>query len=301
MKHIIKAAEMREFALKMRRARGKQPKTIGFVPTMGALHEGHMSLIEAAKRENNRVIVSIFVNPAQFAANEDLNEYPRNLKADIKKLKQAKAVTCLFTPGEAEMYPEGYASYVRVENEMTKVLCGASRPEHFKGVTTIVAKLLNIINPDRMYLGQKDLQQAVILKKMAKELNYQAEVKICPTVRGKDGLALSSRNGYLTPEQRNSAPALYKALKVAESMVELGERDAQSVIKEIRRKLKEENVEAEYVEAVDPGTMLKKEKISGKTAILAAVFVGKTRLIDNTIIDMDEWNAVKKENKEDAL
>jgi pantoate--beta-alanine ligase len=258
---------------------------IGFVPTMGALHDGHLSLIYAAANECNKIIVSIFVNPKQFGPGEDFNKYPRDIKKDIKLLRTTKKVNCIFIPEVNEMYPSDYGTYVQLENEMPKVLCGVSRPNHFKGVTTIVSKLLNIVKPDKLYLGQKDMQQAVILKKMINDLNYKIDVIICPIVREKDGLAMSSRNTYLTPDERNIAPVLRKALQIGESMIELGERDPQVVIKEIKRKIKETNAEIDYVEIVDPETLIKKERISGKVLIAAAIFIGNTRLIDNTIVE----------------
>jgi pantoate--beta-alanine ligase len=284
MKVISSIQEIHEYTAKLK----KRGHTIGFAPTMGALHEGHVSLMAAARLANKKVIASIFVNPAQFAPGEDFDKYPRNIKKDLKFLRETKNVDCVFTPVETDIYPEGYASYVELSNDMPKILEGVARPSHFKGVTTVVAKLLNIVKPDRLYLGQKDLQQAVILKKMAADLNYITEVVICPVVREKDGLAMSSRNMYLTPEQRNSAPALYKSLQMAESMIELGERDAQVLVKEIKRKLKDENVEIDYVEVVDPVNLAKKERISGRTAIVAAIYVGKIRLIDNTIINLKD-------------
>ncbi len=280
MKIIGTLSEMHEYTAKLK----KRSHTIGFVPTMGALHEGHMSLVEAADKQNEKVIVSIYVNPSQFGAGEDFEKYPRPIKKDLKMLKASKKVDCVFTPDNAMMYPEGYATYVALENEMTKCLCGITRPEHFKGVTTIVTKLLNIVKPDRLYLGQKDAQQSVVLTKMAADLNYQTEVVVCPIFREKDGLALSSRNMYLTPEERNTAPALYKSLQMAESMIELGEKSCDTLKKEIRRKLKESNIEIDYVEIVDAKTLKPLEKITGSALIAAAIYVGKTRLIDNTII-----------------
>jgi pantoate--beta-alanine ligase len=282
MKVIGSIQEMHEYVNKLKRRK----HTIGFAPTMGALHEGHLSLMAAAKQANEKVIASIFVNPTQFAAGEDFEKYPRDVKKDLKLLKNTKNVDCVFTPGAKDMYPEAYASYVTLENDMTKVLCGVTRPGHFKGVTTIVAMLLNIVKPDRLYLGQKDLQQAMILKKMIADLKYPVETVVCPIWREKDGLAMSSRNMYLNPDERNSAPALYKSLQMAESMVELGERDSQVVVREIKRKLKEANVEIDYVEVVDPELLVKKDRISSRSAIAAAVYIGKTRLIDNTIINL---------------
>jgi pantoate--beta-alanine ligase len=284
MKVISSIQEMHDYVNKLKRRK----HTIGFAPTMGALHEGHLSLMSAAKEGNTKVIASIFVNPTQFAAGEDFEKYPRDVKKDLKLLKSTKKVDCVFTPDVKEIYPTGYAGYVTLENEMTKVLCGATRPGHFKGVTTVVAMFLNIVKPDRLYLGQKDLQQAMILKKMISDLKYPVELVICAIIREKDGLALSSRNMYLNPEERNSAPALHKSLQMAESMVELGERNTQVLIKEIKRKLKEANVEIDYVEVVDPDTLVKKERISDRCAIAAAVYVGKTRLIDNSIIKLKD-------------
>jgi pantoate--beta-alanine ligase len=281
MKIISNIDEMRSYTAKL----VKRGHSIGFVPTMGALHLGHISLVDAAAADS-KVIVSIFVNQTQFAPNEDFNAYPRPIKKDIKLLRSTKKVDCLFAPDADEMYPDGFASYVALENSMTTCLCGVTRPTHFKGVTTVIAKFLNIVNPDRIYLGQKDAQQAMIIIKMMKDLNYRTQAVICPIVREKDGLALSSRNAYLTPEQRSSAPIIFKSLQMVESMVELGERNAETIKKEIRRKIKEENLEIDYVEAVSAADLKQAEQLSGKVLIAAAVFVGKTRLIDNIIIDI---------------
>lgn len=282
MKIITNILNMHNYIDKIKR---NKKNIIGFVPTMGALHDGHLSLIYAAANECNKIVVSIFVNPLQFGPGEDFNKYPRDIKRDIKLLRSTKKVNCVFIPEVNEMYPPGYATYVQLENEMPKVLCGIRRPTHFKGVTTIVCKLLNIVKPNKLYLGQKDMQQAVILKKMINDLNYKIDVIICPIIREKDGLAMSSRNTYLTPDERNIAPILRKALQIGESMIELGERDPQVVIKEIKRKIKETNAEIDYVEIVDPETLMKKERISGKVLIAAAIFIGNTRLIDNTIVE----------------
>ena len=234
--------------------------------------------------------MSIFVNPLQFGPNEDFNKYPRNTKKDIKLLRTTKKVNCVFMPEADEMYSSDFATFVQLENQMPKVLCGITRPTHFKGVTTVVCKLLNIVKPDKLYLGQKDMQQAVILKKMIMDLNYKTEVVICPIVREKDGLAMSSRNSYLTPDERNIAPILRKSLQLGESMIELGERDSQTIIKEITRKIKETNAQIDYVEIVDPDTLLKKERIAGRILIAAAIYIGSTRLIDNTLIELKENN-----------
>jgi pantoate--beta-alanine ligase len=284
LKIIRNINEMQKYSDSIRRAARKTPHVIGFVPTMGYLHEGHLSLVKAAAKESTKVVVSIFVNPAQFGPNEDFSKYPRDEERDLSLLEEIKEVDCVFIPSADEMYPEGYATYLNVENEMTKVLCGLSRPGHFKGVTTVVAKLINAVKPDKMFLGHKDMQQVIILTKMMKDMNYDTGVVICPTAREKDGLALSSRNSYLSPEERNTAPALYKSLQMAESMAELGERDAAVIVREIKRKLKEEKVEIDYVEVVNPYTLEKTDRISGEALIAAAIYVGKTRLIDNTII-----------------
>jgi pantoate--beta-alanine ligase len=282
MKIISDIKEMREYVLKLK----KRGHTIGFVPTMGALHDGHMSLVSAAAADNEYVVVSIFVNSTQFAPGEDFEKYPRPISGDIKMLKATKNCDCLFTPDNALMYPDDYATYIQVENDMPKCLCGVTRPIHFKGVTTVISKFLNIINPDRIYFGQKDAQQSIIVTKMVKDMNYAAEVVVCPIFREKDGLALSSRNIYLTPEQRNTAPVLNKTLQMAESMIELGERSCEVIKKEMRRKLKEGNVVIDYVETVDFVTLKPVDKIAGKVLIAAAIYVGKTRLIDNTIVDI---------------
>lgn len=283
MKIINKISDMHYYIDKIKR---NKKNIIGFVPTMGALHEGHLSLIFSASNECNKIIVSIFVNPVQFGQNEDFEKYPRDLKRDLKLLRNTKKVNCVFIPEVNEMYPSDYATYIQLENEMPKVLCGVSRPTHFKGVTTIVGKFLNIIKPDKLYLGQKDMQQAVILKKMVIDLNYKTEVVICPIIREKDGLAMSSRNAYLTPDERNIATILRKALQIGESMIELGEQDSQIIIKEIKRKIKETNAEIDYVEIVDPDTLAKKERVSGRVLIAAAIFIGNKRLIDNTIVEL---------------
>ncbi|MCX8093886.1 MAG: pantoate--beta-alanine ligase [Candidatus Goldbacteria bacterium] len=282
MKIINSISDMHDYIDKIKR---NKKNIIGFIPTMGALHDGHLSLIHAAAKDCNKIVVSIFVNPIQFGPSEDFNKYPRDIKKDTKLLRSIKKVNCVFIPDVNEMYPPDYATYVQLENEMPKVLCGISRPTHFKGVTTVVCKLLNIVKPDKLYLGQKDMQQAVILKKMIKDLNYKIDIIICPIIREKDGLAMSSRNVYLTPDERNIAPILRKALQIGESMIELGEKDPQVIIKEIKRKIKETDATIDYVEIVDPETLLKKERISGKVLIAAAIFVGNTRLIDNTIVE----------------
>ena len=282
MKIIKEIKEMHNYIKKLKR-RGY---SIGFVPTMGFLHDGHLSLMKKASEENKKVIVSIFVNPLQFAPNEDFAQYPRDLNRDLKMIKGLKCVSCVFIPEKDEMYGSDFATSVELTNLMPKVLCGVTRPSHFKGVTTVVAKLLNIVKPDKLYLGQKDMQQAVILRKMINDLSYDTEVVICPIVREKDGLAMSSRNTYLSPEEREKAPVLYKSLQFAESMIELGERSSEIIIGEIKRKLKEAGVEIDYIEIVDADTLEKKEKIEGKVLIAGAIYIGKVRLIDNIIVNV---------------
>lgn len=259
-----------------------QKKSIGFVPTMGALHAGHLSLIQKARRENDIAVLSIFVNPTQFGKGEDLSSYPRQEKKDILLAKKEK-VDILFLPTEKMMYPFGYLTYVQV-GEMGDILCGASRPDHFQGVTTIVTKLLNIVTPNRLYLGQKDAQQALIIQKMINDLNLNVNVKICPTVREADGLALSSRNSYLTQQQREEAPVLLKSLKKAKQAVLSGTNNATKIKQMIQTTITDNSSGIiDYVECVDAETLRSLKMIQGKVLIALAVKFGKTRLIDNII------------------
>lgn len=255
-------------------------KTIGFVPTMGYLHGGHLSLVRKAKEETDFVVVSIFVNPLQFGPKEDFKEYPRNLNRDIKLLEEVKA-DLLFAPETEEMYPPGYKTYVEV-TEITDVLCGASRPGHFKGVTTVVTKLFNIVKPDKAFFGQKDAQQVAVIKKMVKDLNMDIEIVPVPIVREEDGLAMSSRNVYLNPEERKAAPILYKSLQRAKELIEKGEKNSSTILKEMEEMiLKEPLAKIDYIEIVDGETLKRKDKIEGNVLIALAVKIGKTRLIDN--------------------
>jgi pantoate--beta-alanine ligase len=256
-------------------------KTIGFVPTMGFLHDGHLSLMRRARQENDLVVVSIFVNPTQFAPNEDLDAYPRNAQRDTD-LMAAASVDMAYFPTTESLYPEGYSTYVEVQGPMTQVLCGRSRPTHFRGVTTIVAKLFNLVTPDRAYFGQKDAQQAAVIRQMAADLNFDLQVIVCPIVREADGLAMSSRNTYLTPEQRANAPVLNRALLSAGKMIAAGERSA-AVVRESILSLIEETEEAviDYVSVVDAGTLGQMHTLNGDILIALAVTFGKTRLIDN--------------------
>ncbi len=259
----------------------KNGKSIGFVPTMGYLHEGHISLIRCAKKENDVVIVSIFVNPLQFGKNEDLDKYPRDIKRDLS-ICSNEGVNVVFNPSYEEMYPEGYKTYVTVE-DLTEGLCGAYRPGHFKGVTTVVTKLFNIVKPDRAYFGKKDYQQFVVIKQMVKDLNMDVEIIGCPIVREDDGLAMSSRNKYLSQEERKSATSLSKALFHAKNMFDQGQTDPEILKKEIEKTiLSYPHVkQIQYIEIVDPDTLKPVDKARKGDVIAVAAFVGNTRLIDN--------------------
>jgi len=262
----------------------EQKKKIGFVPTMGSLHAGHLSLVRRAKKECDLVVVSIFVNPSQFGPKEDFAAYPRNLKEDSRLLETVKA-DILFYPQAAAVYPANYRTYVQIEGRLTNKLCGFYRPEHFKGVTTIVAKLFNMVLPHRAYFGQKDAQQCVVLKKMAAELNFPVKVITLPTVREKDGLALSSRNKYLSPEERRQAPVLYQALRLAKKMIERGERNIFKVEKVMKNHLASiKNLKIQYASVVDGETLESGKIVSGNILIAIAAILGKTRLIDNLIL-----------------
>ncbi|AEX85886.1 pantoate--beta-alanine ligase [Marinitoga sp. 1135] len=258
-------------------------KTIGFVPTMGYLHKGHLSLVKQAREDNDIVVVSIFVNPTQFGPNEDFDRYPRDLNRDMELLKEFN-VDYIFHPDVMEMYPDGYSTYVE-ETKLTNVLCGKSRPGHFKGVTTIVSKLFNIVRPTRAYFGQKDAQQFRVLRKMVDDLNMDVKMVEMPIIREEDGLAMSSRNIYLKGEERVQALALYKSLLKAKELFENGERDA-TKIKEEMKKVFDENplVKVDYIEIVDEYNLEPVEKIEKRVLVAVAAFVGKARLIDNIIL-----------------
>lgn len=261
----------------------KEGQTIGFVPTMGYLHEGHMSLIDAAG-ENDKVVVSIFVNPMQFGPNEDLESYPRDLNHDAA-MCEAHGVDLIFHPTPEEMYGENFYSYVDM-NTLTQELCGLSRPVHFRGVCTVVAKLFNIVTPDKAYFGQKDAQQLAIIKRMVKDLNMPIQVVDYPIIRETDGLAKSSRNTYLSEEERKAALALSRSIFLGEEMVEKGERDAKKVIKAMTAEIEKEPLaKIDYVKMVDLETMQQVEKIEGGILTAIAVYIGKTRLIDNFIFE----------------
>ena len=267
------------------RALRKQDKdeSWGFVPTMGYLHEGHLSLVRRARQENGRVAASIFVNPTQFAPTEDLSSYPRNLERDLALLK-AENVDLVFTPSDEMMYPSDFQTTILL-SEVTKPLEGKSRPTHFAGVATIVAKLFNIVQPTRAYFGQKDAQQAVVLRQMVRDLNFSLELIVCPIVRESDGLAMSSRNKYLSPDERKAALVLSQSLQQARSAFAHGERDA-NVLRQIMTDLiyAEPLARLDYVSAAHPDTLAELAQIEDKALLSMAVFIGKTRLIDNLII-----------------
>ena len=253
---------------------------IGFVPTMGYLHEGHESLIKKASEENDRVVVSIFVNPIQFGPKEDLSTYPRDLDRDSKVCKSAGA-DIIFHPENEEMYFKDFSTFVDM-NGLTDGLCGKSRPTHFRGVCTVVTKLFNIVAPDRAYFGEKDAQQLAVIKRMVRDLNIDVEIIGCPIVREKDGLAKSSRNTYLSVEERNAATILNKSLTVAKEKIKAGERNSAAIIKLIEETINSEKLaKIDYIEVVDSLSMEKVERIEKAVLVAIAVFIGKTRLIDN--------------------
>ena len=276
MKVVTPLAELRQI-------RAELPDPFGLVPTMGFLHEGHLSLVRAAKSECASVGVSIFVNPTQFAPTEDLEAYPRDLERDLAML-EAEGVDVVWTPTAEEVYPPGFQTWVTVE-EVTKPLEGSMRPEHFRGVATVVAKLFLAFEPQRAYFGQKDAQQALVIKRMVYDLNFPLEVVVCPIVREPDGLAMSSRNTYLDPEQRRAATVLSRSLEAAQEAFVEGERQSEALRQIVKEVLESEPLaKVQYVSLADPDTL---EECSGpidRGLISMAVYVGKTRLIDNTLL-----------------
>ena len=258
--------------------------TVGFVPTMGYLHEGHKSLMEAARANNDKVVVSVFVNPMQFGPNEDLESYPRDFEKD-SALCESVGVDLIFHPEPEEMYADGFCAYVDM-NGLTTELCGKSRPIHFRGVQTVVLKLFNIVKPDRAYFGQKDAQQLAVIKRMVKDLNVDTEIVGCPIVREADGLAKSSRNTYLNPDERKAALILSRSLKLGRELIENGETDSKAVIKAITDSINTEPLaKIDYVDVVDFDTITPVDKIGKSVLVAIAVYIGKTRLIDNFIIE----------------
>ena len=279
MKLIRDMKEMQKLAQSTHR----QGRRLGFVPTMGALHQGHLSLMEHLRNKCDLLVVSIYVNPTQFAPGEDLEKYPRNLQEDLTKCKDA-GVDVVFAPADQQMYPPGFSTYVNVE-KLTEVLCGASRPSHFRGVTTVVAKLFNIVQPDVAVFGQKDYQQAIVIKRMVTDLNWETEILVAPIVREADGLAMSSRNRYLGSEARDSALMLFQALMRAYQMIKDGERSAEKLKQAMRQIITSGHQNRiEYISVVNGETLQEVKYIEGGTLLAVAVYVGQTRLIDNLLI-----------------
>jgi pantoate--beta-alanine ligase len=276
MKVITTRAEMRSLSESFR----MQGRKLGFVPTMGFLHEGHLSLMRCARQDNDIVVASIFVNPTQFGPKEDLDRYPRDAAGDCVKC-EASGVDVLFMPQASEMYPEKPSVFVTVEG-VAEVLEGALRPGHFRGVATIVAKLFNIVKPHCAYFGQKDFQQCVVIKRMVAGLDLDVEVVVLPTVREQDGLAMSSRNSYLDKEERRVAGTIWRALSEGERLFRIGQRDATVLQSAVRSVLmREPGLSIDYVEIVDPDSLMPQAVIESRIVILVAVRVGRARLIDN--------------------
>ena len=279
MQIVRSIEEMQKISL----AYKKQGKTIGFVPTMGYLHEGHLSLIRIARKKADIVVASIFVNPTQFAPNEDLDKYPRDFERD-ESLCRKEQVDIIFYPTTEIMYPVPYRTYVEVE-EITNALCGLSRPGHFKGVTTVVTKLFNIVLPDFAVFGQKDFQQASIIKQMVRDLNFPLQIILGPIVREEDGLAMSSRNAYLSVEGRKNATVLFQSLQLARQMLRQGERDAKKIKTKMAELITSVPSKIDYIEIVNANDFRSVEKVGNHTLFALAVFIENTRLIDNMYIE----------------
>ena len=280
MKIVNTVAEVREQVKEWR----KQGLTVGLVPTMGYLHEGHKSLIDRAVADNDRVVVSVFVNPMQFGPSEDLESYPRDMDRDAALCEDAGA-SLIFHPEPSEMYHDDFSSFVDMST-LTGGLCGKTRPIHFRGVCTVVSKLFNIVTPDRAYFGQKDAQQLAVIRHMVSDLNFGIEIVGCPIIREQDGLAKSSRNSYLNEEERQAALILSKSLALGKQMIAEGEKDAATIKKAIADKIETEPLaKIDYVDVVDFATITPIDQIAGETLVAIAVYIGKTRLIDNFIVE----------------
>ena len=278
MQIVHKITEVREIVSAWR----KDGLTVGLVPTMGYLHEGHQSLIRKSVEQNDRTVVSVFVNPIQFGPNEDLEAYPRDINRDMQKVEEVGG-DLIFNPEPAEMYPGHFTSFIDT-TETTELLCGAVRPIHFRGVCTVVGKLFNIVCPNRAYFGQKDAQQLATIKRFARDLNFPIEIVACPIIREEDGLAKSSRNTYLSPEERKAALILSQSLKLGKKAIEEGEKSAKKIIDIITTNIKTEPLaRIDYVEVVDFENIQRVDTIEGETLVAIAVYIGKTRLIDNFI------------------
>lgn len=281
MKVITTIAEMREFVHQVKGA----GQSIALVPTMGSLHEGHLTLMRRAVQACDVVIVSIFVNPTQFGPHEDFDQYPRDLARDSKAAASV-GVDVIFHPTVKEMYPAGYASFIEVEG-ITQKLCGVSRPGHFRGVATVVNKFFNIIQPDKAFFGQKDAQQVMVLQRMVADFNMNVVLEVVPIVREADGLALSSRNAFLSPEERQNALSLSRSLKIAEQLVASGEVDVANIRSQVMSEIQKEKLtDIEYVEIYSYPFLEEVSRIAGKGLLAVAVRLGKTRLIDNTILEV---------------
>lgn len=278
---VAKTIESVGELVKTARSEGEK---IGLVPTMGVLHIGHISLIESAVKKCDFVVVSIFVNPAQFGPGEDFEKYPRPLEADLEVCKKA-GVDVVFAPTQNQMYGSENLTWVNVE-KLTEPLCGKSRPEHFRGVTTVCAKLFNIVEPDFAFFGQKDAQQAIVIKRMVADLNMPLEIVVCPTVRQPDGLAVSSRNQYLNEQQKKDATLIYKSLRKCREMVDAGITDTRKIITEMRKILNQaSSIKIEYVSIIDAKTLQAIDHISRRVLAAVAVKIGQARLIDNILLD----------------
>jgi pantoate--beta-alanine ligase len=272
-----------ETIVSMRQFRQESPEPVGFVPTMGYLHEGHLSLVKRARDENKTVVVSIFVNPTQFGPGEDFRSYPRDTERDLAMLEPYTDI--VFMPPLEEMYPEGYDSWVEV-GDITQRLEGASRPTHFRGVTTVVAKLFNIVQPTYAYFAQKDAQQLLVVKKMVKDLDMDLEIITCPTIREPDGLAMSSRNTYLNTEQRQASTVIYKSLQLAESLWKQGDKNAETLRLRLTEFIEQEPLaDIDYVSVADTDTLEELDTIGNSALVSMAVRFGKTRLIDNIVLE----------------
>ena len=270
------------------RAWKKEGLTVGLVPTMGFLHEGHASLVDRAVSICDRVVVSDFVNPTQFGPGEDLETYPRDFDHDCRLLEEHGA-SMVFHPSVAEMYPGNAATFVEILNDMPKQLCGKTRPIHFRGVCTVVSKLFNIVLPDKAFFGQKDAQQLSIIRKMVRDMSYGIEIVGCPIVREADGLAKSSRNTYLNPEENKAALILSRAVRLGQKMVEEGEKDTGKIVEAMKAEIGTEPLAViDYVDAVDMDTLEKTERVQGTVLVAMAVYIGKTRLIDNFIVEEEK-------------
>ena len=279
MQVVKTISEVREIVKDWR----KQGYSVGLVPTMGYLHEGHQSLISKSASQNDKTVVSVFVNPIQFAPTEDLATYPRDLERDMQKVEEAGG-DLIFNPEPNEMYPDHFTSFIDT-TETTELLCAVTRPTHFRGVCTVVGKLFNIVAPDRAYFGQKDAQQLATIKRFARDLNFDIEIISCPIVREDDGLAKSSRNTYLSPEERKAALILSQSLAKGKAAIEAGENDSKKIIDIIRQNLETEPLaKVDYVEVVDFENIQRVKQIKGETLVAIAVYIGKTRLIDNFIV-----------------